>query len=62
MLRIALLCGLLSINAWAGAEAESYNRVDFQVEAAREVANDLLAATMTVEIQDKQPGHVAQQK
>jgi predicted secreted protein len=61
MLRIVLLCGLLSVNALASAETESYNRVDFQVEAAREVANDLLAATMTVEIQDKQPGHVAQQ-
>ncbi len=61
MLRFALLCGLLSVNAWASAEAESYNRVDFQVEAAREVANDLLAATMTVEIQDTQPGRVAQQ-
>jgi len=61
MLRIALLCGLLSVNAWAGAEVEPYNRVDFQVEAAREVANDLLVANMTVEIQDKQPGRVAQQ-
>lgn len=61
MLRIALLCGLLTAPAWAGAEAELYNRVDFQVEAAREVANDLLSANMTVEIQDKQPGRVAQQ-
>lgn len=61
MLRIALLCGLLSVNAWAGVEAEPFNRVDFQVEAAREVANDLLVANMTVEIQDKQPGRVAQQ-
>lgn len=59
MLRIALLCGLLSVNAWASAEP--YNRVDFQVETAREVANDLLTANMTVEIQDKQPGRVAQQ-
>ncbi len=60
MLRIALLCGLLSFSGWAGADAEPYNRVDFQVEAAREVANDLLEANMTVEIQDKQPGRVAQ--
>jgi predicted secreted protein len=50
MLRIALLCGLLSVNAWASAEAESYNRVDFQMKVAREVTNDLLTATMTVEI------------
>ena len=61
MLRIALLCGLLSVNAWANAEADSYNRVDFQVEASREVANDMLEANMTVEIQDKQPDRVSQQ-
>jgi predicted secreted protein len=61
MLRIALLCGLLSVNAWTSAEEESYNRVDFQVESSREVANDLLIANMTVEIQDKQPGLVALQ-
>lgn len=61
MLRIALLCGLLSVSTLVNAEAEPFNRVDFQVEAAREVANDLLTANMTVEIQDKQPGRVAQQ-
>ncbi len=61
MLRIALLCGLLSVNTLVSAEAEPFNRVDFQVEAVREVANDLLTASMTVEIQDKQPGHVARQ-
>lgn len=61
MLRIALLCGLLFANGWASAEAEPYNRVDFQVEASREVANDLLTATMTVDVQDKQPARVAQQ-
>ncbi len=61
MLRIALLCGLLYAHTWVLAETESYNRVDFQVEAAREVANDLLTANMTVEIQDKLPGRVAQQ-
>lgn len=61
MLRITLLCGLLSVNTLASAETETFNRVDFQVDAAREVANDLLTASMTVEIQDKQPGRVAQQ-
>lgn len=61
MLRITLLCGLLSVNASACAEAVSYNRVDFQVEVAREIENDLLTVHMTVEIQDKQPGLVAQQ-
>ena len=61
MLRYALLYCLLSFNLPAQAEAESYNRVDFQVEAAREVVNDLLIADMRVEIQDKQPARVAQQ-
>jgi predicted secreted protein len=61
MLRIALLCSLLSLSLWAHAETEPYNRVDFQVEAAREVANDLLVAGMSIEVQDKQPARVAQQ-
>ena len=61
MLRIALLCGLLSFNVPAYAESEAYNRVEFQIEIAREVANDLLVANMSVEIQDKQPSRVAQQ-
>jgi predicted secreted protein len=61
MLRIVLLFGLLSLHGWAHAESEPYNRVDFQVEAAREVANDLLVAGMSIEVQDKQPARVAQQ-
>lgn len=61
MLRFALLCGLLFAHGWANAETGPYNRVDFQVEAAREVANDLLTATLSVDVQDKQPGRVAQQ-
>lgn len=61
MLRIALLCSLLSLPLWAHAESEPYNRVDFQIEAAREVANDLLVAGMSIEVQDKQPARVAQQ-
>jgi len=59
MLRIALLCGLWSFNVPAYAESEPYNRVDFQIEIAREVANDLVVASMSVEIQDKQPSRVA---
>jgi predicted secreted protein len=61
MFRILLLCGSLMVSGWASAEAATYNRVDFQVEAAREVANDLLIATMTVDVQDKQPSRVSQQ-
>ena len=61
MLRFALLCGALFVQGWAGAEPLTYNRVDFQVEAAREVANDLLTATLAVDVQDKQPARVVQQ-
>lgn len=61
MLRFALLWSLFLISGGASAEAGPYNRVDFQVEASREVANDLLTASMTVDIQDRQPGRVAQQ-
>ncbi len=61
MLRIALLCSLLCFSLAAHAETEAYNRVDFQIEAAREISNDLLVANMSVEIQDKQPARVAQQ-
>lgn len=62
MLRIALLFSLLSVNLLAQAsDSDTYNRVDFQVEAAREIANDLLVTSMSVEIQDKQPARVAQQ-
>ncbi|MBK9160106.1 MAG: SIMPL domain-containing protein [Nitrosomonadales bacterium] len=61
LLHSLLLCGLLSFPLLAHAEAGPYNRVDFQVESAREVANDLLTATMRIQIQDRQPSRVAQQ-
>ncbi|MFA6970426.1 MAG: SIMPL domain-containing protein [Gallionella sp.] len=61
MLRIALLCSLLCISVSANSETEAYNRVDFHVETAREVANNLLVASMSADIQDKQPSYVAQQ-
>ena len=60
MLRITVLCGLLFIGFSAYAEVESYNRVNFQVEVSREVANDLLVANLIVEIQDKEPALVTQ--
>lgn len=61
MLRIALLCSLLSASLPAQAsDSDTYNRADFQVEAAREVANDFLVTSMSVEIQDQQPARVAQ--
>ncbi|MEQ1590495.1 MAG: SIMPL domain-containing protein [Gallionella sp.] len=37
-----------------------YNRVDFNVEASREVHNDLLVARMAIDVEDKLPANVAQ--
>ena len=50
MLRIIMLCSLWSFSISAHAETEAYNRVDFQVEAAREVANDLLVTRLSADI------------
>jgi predicted secreted protein len=62
MLRIVLLYCLLTAGLPAQAsEGDTYNRVDFQVEATREVPNDLLVASMSAEIQDTQPARVARQ-
>ncbi|MGB8517734.1 MAG: SIMPL domain-containing protein [Gallionella sp.] len=60
MLRYLLSIIFLFLSLSAHAEAEPYNRVDFQVEAARAVGNDMLTTNMSLEIQDKQPAHVAQ--
>lgn len=60
MIRVAFLSGLLAFSLSAVAENEPYNRVDFNSEAAREVANDLLQATMSVEVSDRSPARVAQ--
>ena len=59
MLRIALSLTLLACALPVMAETEPYNRVDFQVEAAREVTNDLLVATLNADIQDPLPAQVA---
>lgn len=61
MLRITLLLSLLFTSAYTHAESETYSRVNFQVEVAREVSNDLISARLSVEIQDKSPATVAQQ-
>ncbi len=60
MSRHLLSIALLFLSLSAHAEAEPYNRVDFQVEAARTVGNDMLTTNMSIEIQDKQPALVAQ--
>lgn len=61
MSRLTWLCLMMIAPIWASAEPVSYNRIDFQVEASREAPNDLLVATLYVEIQDKQPARVTQQ-
>lgn len=58
LLSVALL--LFCQLAWGDA-ADHYNRITFQCDASREVVNDLLVARMSIEINDKQPGRIAQQ-
>lgn len=56
---ILLICSLISFTTLA--EQEAYNRVDFQIEVARDVSNNLLVATMSAQFQDKLPSRVALQ-
>ncbi len=55
-----LLCLALMLGLSTSVEADSYNRVDFQVDASREMSNDLLTTNLSVEFQDAQPAKVAQ--
>ncbi len=54
---ILLLCCQF---AWADA-SDHYNHVAFESEATREVPNDLVVVRMSIEINDKNPDHIAQQ-
>lgn len=45
----------------AFADEPVYQRVDFSTEVAREIANDQLNATLSLELSDKDPGRLAQQ-
>lgn len=51
---------LLATSSAYAEDNNSYNRVDFNVEASREVQNDLLVAHMTIDVEDKLPANVAQ--
>jgi predicted secreted protein len=58
-----LLFGFLLLGnapSWAEDGGNLYNRVDFQVEARREVQNDLLVAQMSLDVDEKLPAQVAQ--
>lgn len=47
-------------SAWAEESVNNFNRVDFQVEASREVHNDLLVAQLSIDVEEKLPAQVAQ--
>ena len=59
---LALAAGLAASTALAQAPAEPrFNQVDLQAEVSREVANDLMTATMVAEANDPSPAQVATQ-
>ena len=59
--RLAMLCvlSLLAVPAWA--EDQQYDRVNFSSSAEQEVANDLMTATMSIEVNGATPAGVARQ-
>lgn len=59
--RLATSLLLASMSLPALAETPVYQRVDFSTEVAREIANDQLNATLSIELSDRNPGRLAQQ-
>jgi predicted secreted protein len=55
---LAAICGLAGLPAF-GAEPLRYNTIELQAEAQREVQNDLLNATLFVELNDASPAALA---
>lgn len=51
----------LSLAGLASAETPVYQRVDFSTEVAREIPNDQMNATLSIELSDKDAGKLAQQ-
>jgi predicted secreted protein len=41
------------------ADAPIYQRIDFQTDVEKEIANDLLSATLSVELNNKNPALLA---
>lgn len=61
MSRFILMCSLMLMSLSAQAGDPAYNRIDFQVEAAHTLGNDMLSAAMSAEFQDPRPARVTQQ-
>jgi len=59
--RFVLLCILSLLSLPALAEKQPYDQVDFSSSVAQEVNNDLMTATMSVEVNGTRPDAVAQQ-
>lgn len=60
MNKISLSLLMLSLTSpLYAAEAAIYQRIDFQTEVEKEIANDLLSATLSVELNNKNPALLA---
>jgi predicted secreted protein len=59
--RFILLCALSLLSLPALADDQRYNQVDFSSKAEQQVANDLMTATLSIEVNDARPDRVAQQ-
>ncbi|MEW6563696.1 MAG: SIMPL domain-containing protein [Pseudomonadota bacterium] len=60
-MRYLLLALLLAIPSARAEEAPTYHRIDFQSEAGQEIANDLLLAQLSTEVNADNPTEVARQ-
>lgn len=58
---LALFSALYLLSFPVLAEYERYNQVDFNSEAERKVDNDMMIATLSIEINESKPANVAKQ-
>jgi predicted secreted protein len=59
MLKQAVVLLALSAALPVYADAPIYQRIDFQTDVEKEIANDLLSATLSVELSNKNPALLA---
>lgn len=59
MLKHSFLVATLALAGIAHADAPVYQRIDFQTDVEKEIANDLLQATLSVELNNKNPAALA---